>query len=119
MRPHKNLLAWKESILLVQDIYKCTSEFPDPEKFGLISQLRRAAVSVPANISEGAARNTKKEFIQFLYISSASLSEMETLLIISTELNFITTEQNEFLYRKMNRISSLLQGLIKKLKSNL
>lgn len=119
MRPHKNLIVWKDSIEFVQFIYKLTNKFPDTEKFGLISQLKRAAVSVPTNISEGAARNTKKEFIQFLFISSGSLSEVDTLLTISSNLNYIT--ENEFADAniKMNRISSLLNGLIKKLKADL
>ena len=94
MRPHKNLIVWKDSIEFVQFIYKLTNKFPDTEKFGLISQLNRASVSVPTNISEGAARNTKKEFIQFLFISSGSLSEVDTLLTISSKLNFIN--ENEF-----------------------
>ena len=117
MRPHKNLLAWKESIVLVKDIYLITSKFPDTEKFGLTSQLRRASVSISANISEGGARNTKKEFIHFLYISSGSLSEVETLLIISTDLNYISSVEFEKIENQMNRISALLQGLIRKLKS--
>ena len=117
MRPHKNLLAWKESIVLVKDIYLITAKFPDTEKFGLISQLRRASVSISANIAEGGARNTKKEFIHFLYISSGSLSEVETLLVISNDLNYINNVEFEKIEKQMNRISSLLQGLIRKLKS--
>ena len=119
MRPHKNLIVWKDSIEFVQFIYTLTKKFPDTEKFGLISQLNRASVSVPTNISEGAARNTKKEFIQFLFISSGSLSEVDTLLTISSKLNFVN--ENEFLEAniKMNRISSLLNGLIKKLKADI
>lgn len=117
MRPHKNLIAWKESIILVKNVYLITSKFPDTEKYGLISQLRRASVSISANISEGGARNTKKEFIHFLYISSGSLSEVETLLIISKELEYINNEELEKIENHINRISSLLQGLIRKLKS--
>lgn len=119
MRPHKNLLAWKDSIDLVKHIYTLTNKFPEIEKFGLISQLRRAAVSIPTNIAEGAARNTKKEFIQFLYISSGSLSEVDTLLTISADLHFITNDELNNVNEKMNKISSLLNGLIKKLKTDL
>ena len=117
MRPHKNLLSWKESIVLVKDIYLLTSKFPDTEKFGLISQLRRASVSIPTNISEGGARNTKKEFIYFLYISCGSLSEVETLLIIATDLNLISKTEFDKIEKQIDRISALLQGLIRKLKS--
>jgi len=119
MRPHKNLIVWKDSIEFVQFIYKLTKKFPDTEKFGLISQLNRASVSVPTNISEGAARNTKKEFIQFLFISSGSLSEVDTLLTISSKLNFINENEFSEANIKMNRISSLLNGLIKKLKADI
>ena len=119
MRPHKNLIVWKDSIEFVQFIYTLTKKFPDTEKFGLISQLNRASVSVPTNISEGAARNTKKEFIQFLFISSGSLSEVDTLLTISSKLNFINENEFSEANIKMNRISSLLNGLIKKLKADI
>ncbi|MGZ4034642.1 MAG: four helix bundle protein [Bacteroidia bacterium] len=100
-------------------MYKLTNKFPDTEKFGLISQLKRAVVSVPTNIAEGAARNTKKEFIQFLFISSGSLSEVDTLLTISNNLNYINGSEFEDMNIKMNRISSLLNGLIKKLKADI
>jgi len=119
MRPHKNLIVWKDSIEFVQFIYTLTKKFPDTEKFGLISQLNRASVSVPTNISEGAARNTKKEFIQFLFISSGSLSEVDTLLTISSKLNFINENEFSEANIKMNRISTLLNGLIKKLKADI
>ncbi len=119
MRPHKNLIVWQNSISLVKEIYTLTNKFPDSEKFGLISQLRRAAVSIPTNISEGAARNTKKEFIQFLYISSGSLSEVDILLTISADLVFISNGEFNDIIEKMNKISSLLNGLIKKLKGDL
>ena len=78
----------------VTEAYSITRTFPDEEKFGMISQIRRAAVSVPANISEGAARNYDKEFVQFLYTSLGSLSELETLFLIALNLNFITNEIN-------------------------
>jgi len=88
-KPHKNLEVWKLSVDFVKDIYTLTTNFPDEEKFGIISQLRRAVVSIPTNIAEGAARSTKKEFRNFLYIASGSLSEIDTLLTISKELGFI------------------------------
>jgi four helix bundle protein len=89
MGTHKELDVWKQGIKIVKDIYAATAIFPQEEMYGLTSQIRRAAVSVPANIAEGAARNGKKEFIQFLYIGLGSLSEIETLLIIAEDLNYI------------------------------
>jgi len=85
---HRDLLVYKRSMDLVVAIYQITSLFPDSEKFGLVSQLRRSAVSVPSNISEGAARQSTKEYIQFLYISLGSLAEIETQLEIAIRLNY-------------------------------
>ena len=116
-RPHRNLEVWRKGIEFVTDIYKLTDGFPAEEKFGIISQLRRAAVSVPTNIAEGAARNGKKEFINFLYISAASLSEIDTLLTISYKLNFVDDKIMQDLNNKMIQIDIMLKGLIKKLKA--
>ena len=117
MRPHQKLLAWQESIHLVNDIYQITMSFPESEKFGITSQLRRASVSIACDIAEGPVRNSNKEFIRFLYISSGSLSEVETLLIISNKLGLLNVQQFDTLINLSNKISALLQGLIKKLKS--
>ena len=87
MRTHLDLDVWKKSIQFVKKIYGITSKFPDTEKYGLTNQMRRCAVSVPSNIADGAGRNPKNEFKQFLYISLGSISGIETQLIISTELN--------------------------------
>ena len=89
MRTHKDLDAWKNGIALVEVVYQVTREFPHTELYGLTSQMRRAAVSVPSNIAEGAARNSTKEFIQFLYVSLGSLSEVETQLIIAKRLSYL------------------------------
>ncbi|MGB8375015.1 MAG: four helix bundle protein, partial [Salegentibacter sp.] len=83
MKSHKDLTVYKTSIDLVIDVYQISGSFPDVEKFGLTSQIRRAAVSIPSNISEGAARNSKKDFIRFLYIALGSLAEMETQMEIA------------------------------------
>lgn len=98
MKPHKTLECWKQSFELVKDVYRITNSFPVEEKFGLMSQLRRASVSVPTNIAEGAARRSKKEFIQFLYISEGSLSEIDTLLELSVALNFLTADISSSLF---------------------
>lgn len=113
-RPHQNLFVWQEGIKFVKDIYLLTKKNPNEEKFGITSQLRRASVSVPVNIAEGAAKRTKKDNIKFLYISRGSLSEIDTLLIISFELDYISNQEYEQFNEKVDRVSTLLAGLIKK-----
>ncbi len=87
---HKDLDVWKKSMDLVVKVYQITQLFPETEKYGLTSQMRRAAVSIPSNIAEGAARKGDKELMQFLYISIGSLSELETQYLIAIRLEFIT-----------------------------
>ena len=89
MLTHKNLEVWQDSLNLIEMIYKSTRNFPDDEKFGLVTQIRRAAIAIPSNIAEGYARNYPKELIQFLYVALGSLSELETQFIISKRLNYI------------------------------
>ncbi len=115
MKPHKRLNAWIKSFELVKEIYLLTKLFPSEEKFGLISQMRRAAVSVPVNIAEGAARRSKKEFIQFLHIALGSVTELDTLVLLSAELDFIETKKSESLIEKLDIIGKLIYGLILKL----
>ena len=113
MRTHLDLDVWKKSIQFVKKIYEITSKFPDTEKYGLTNQMRRCAVSIPSNIAEGAGRNSKKEFKQFLYISLGSISEIETQLIISTELSYL---KDKSLLEELNEIRKMLFGLIKSIK---
>ena len=115
MKTHKDLTVWSKSLDFVEEIYKATAIFPEEEKFGLISQMRRAAVSIPSNIAEGAARNSTKEFIRFLYISLGSLSEVETQLIIAEKLNYL----NRSIEDKIEEIRKMLLSLIKSLKNKL
>lgn len=89
MKTHKDLDVWKRGISFVEQIYKTTKKFPREELYGLTSQLRRAAVSFPSNIAEGAARSSPKEFIQFLYIALGSLSEIETQVMIAERLGYV------------------------------
>ena len=89
VRTHRDLEIWKMGIELVEKIYKGISGFPREEVYGITSQMRRAAVSIPSNIAEGAARNSGKEFIQFLYISLGSLSELETQVIIANKIGYL------------------------------
>lgn len=119
MKPHKNLNSWIKSFEFVKEIYLVTNNFPPEEKFGLTSQIRRAAVSVPVNIAEGAARKGTKEFIHFLYISLGSLSELDTLILLTKELHFINEIESEQLIEKLDVIGKLIYGLIKNLESRL
>jgi four helix bundle protein len=107
MKTHKDLEVWKESIELVKQIYEITKEFPKEEVYGLTSQIKRCAVSIPANIAEGAARRTRKEFINFLYISLGSLSELETLLLVAKEVKILSNNNEIF-----NNIEILRRKLI-------
>jgi len=115
-KPHKNLEAWKKAIALTTKIYKLTGKLPETEKFGLISQMRRAAVSVASNIAEGAARNTKKEFIQFLFNAQGSLSEVDTQIIICKELGYVSDNSCDSINQEMEEESKLIAGLIKYLR---
>lgn len=111
-KPHQELEVWKRSFEFVKSSYKITAKFPDDEKFGLISQIRRAAVSVPVNIAEGAARKSKKEFVQFLHISLGSASELDTLLMLSNDLNLIDNTTFEKMNIELHNIYKMLRGLI-------
>ena len=99
---------------LVSNIYKITESFPNKELYGLTNQIRRAAVSIPSNIAEGAARNSKKEFIQFLYISLGSLSELETQIIIASRLEYLNNLDT--LSEDLKLVQKLINGLIYYLK---
>lgn len=110
---HKDLAVWQESMDFVANIYLITKNFPNEEKFGLVSQIRRSAVSIPSNIAEGAARQSGLEFKKFLYYSLGSCAELETQILIANKIGYI--EENRDLFRKMNHIKSMLSGLIRKL----
>ena len=86
---HRNLEAWKKAIELVIDIYAKTKLYPDEERFGLTSQIRRAAVSIPSNIAEGAARTSDKDMLRFIDIALGSLAELDTQLVIADRLNYL------------------------------
>jgi four helix bundle protein len=114
IKNHKDLEVWKKSMDLVSNIYKITESFPNKELYGLTNQIRRAAVSIPSNIAEGAARNSKKEFIQFLYIALGSLSELETQIIIANRLEYLNNLDN--LLEDLKFVQKLINGLIYYLK---
>jgi four helix bundle protein len=117
VRTHRELDLWKVSMDLVIDIYTTTDGFPKDEKFGLTLQIRRAAVSICANVAEGAARGHPKEFVHFLYISLGSVSEVETQLEIAYRLNYI--KETGLLKDKTDRIRKMLIGLIKNVQKNI
>jgi len=114
-RKHHELHVWQESMTLVELVYKLTEAFPEKERYGLISQLRRAAVSVPSNIAEGAAGGTDAEFIRFLHIARGSLSEIETQLLISQRLGY--TNADHSLEQQIEQIFKNMGGLLNHLKS--
>lgn len=106
---HTELKVWKRSIDLVEEIYHITDNFPKEEKYGLISQMRRSAVSIPSNIAEGAGRKSSREFLRFLEISSGSLCELETQLIIAKRLGLI--QNNDLLDIHLGPIRAMLINL--------
>ena len=109
-RRHHDLLAWQQSIELVKVIYRLTANFPQSELYSLTSQMRRAAVSVPANIAEGLGRDSAKELLRFLVIARGSLTELDTYLVLTRELGYATnTEQAD---NQIDRVFGLLGGLI-------
>jgi four helix bundle protein len=114
IKGHRDLDVWKKSLDLVEDLYKCTKEFPKEEMYSLTSQVRRAVISIPSNIAEGAARNSKKEFIQFLHIALGSVAELETQLIISSRLGYLK-EPAEY-QNRLDEIKRMLLGLLSFLK---
>ena len=111
MHRFKELEVWKQSRLFCTDIYRITASFPETEKFGLTNQLRRATVSIPCNIAEGASRSSNKDFSRFLEIAIGSANEVETQLLIASDLNFIKTESLEPLLSKLDAIVKMASRL--------
>ena len=105
---HKDLDVWKKGIELVEQVYSMSSAFPDSERFGLTSQIRRAAVSIPSNIAEGAARKSDKELLQFLSIAIGSLAELETQYILAIRIGFV--KEDEALNKLITDEKKLLLG---------
>jgi four helix bundle protein len=110
-RFHHELVAWQQAMLLVKQIYELTAGFPADERYGLVAQMRRAAVSIPSNIAEGAARHSKREFAQFLVVARGSLSELDTQFRIAQDLDFCPSQSG--LEMQIDRLFSLLAGLLK------
>jgi four helix bundle protein len=118
-RPHRKLEVWKNSMQLTKIIYKVTVSFPASELYGLVSQMRRAAVSIPSNIAEGAARTGKKEFLQFLNIAQGSASELDTQVELAFLLEFIDSQTYQEMMSLLTIISKQLYGLARRVKSKM
>ncbi|WP_281950384.1 four helix bundle protein [Nitrosophilus kaiyonis] len=111
MARYEKLIIWQKAVELVKYIYKITESFPKNELFGLTSQIRRAAISIPSNIAEGTGRISKKEFINFLHIALGSLYEVKTQLFIAKELNFI--DSIKFANNKIDELEKMIVAMIK------
>ena len=118
MRPHQKLDAWSKSVDFVVEVYKATESFPREETYGLTSQIRRAAISVPTNIAEGAGRYSQKEFAHFVSNAQGSASELETELIIAHRLGYLSEALFSQLMTDLERIGRLITGLTKRIRAN-
>ena len=111
-----DLIVWQKSMTLVERIYLATAGFPKEEIYGLTSQIRRAAVSIPSNIAEGQSRHSTKEFLRFLSIALGSRSEVETQLIIASRLHYLNSDAVSELTASLDEVGRLLRGLVNSLR---
>ena len=116
MHQFKELKVWQKSIDVTVKVYKISSQFPDSERFNLISQVRRSAVSIPSNIAEGAGRNTNGEFVQFLGISNGSSYELETQMIIAQKLNYLSESELEVFSKEIQEVQKMIYSFQNHLK---
>jgi four helix bundle protein len=112
---YKDLLVWHKGIALVKEVYRITGGFPVDERFGLVSQLRRAAVSIPSNLAEGQARHTTGEFVQAVSYAEGSVAEVETQLIIAIELGYCTQSRAAHAFEIIEELHKMLNALRRKL----
>lgn len=110
---HKDLDVWKKAMELATEVYSMTTAFPRDELYGLTSQIRRSVISIPSNIAEGAARHSRKEFIQFLHVASGSIAELETQLLLAARLGLIPDDQP---FLRLEEVRRMLLGLLRSLK---
>lgn len=115
IKSFRDLIIWQRGINLVKEVYKETQNFPKQELYGLTNQIRRSAISIPSNVSEGHIRQHRAEFRQFLSMALGSLAELETQIIISRELDYIPSETSENLIDQMDSLGKMIRGLMKKL----
>ena len=114
-KPHKKLDVWQAAMKVAQMVYQLTNTFPSEERFGLVTQMRRAAVSIPSNIAEGAARQGKREFKNFVSMAQGSLSELDTQLELSILLGYLSEEEVKEVEGQLLRVDKMLTGLIRSL----
>lgn len=110
-RSYKDLLVWQKGMDLAKQVYRVTRAFPNEERFGLVSQMRRAAVSIPSNIAEGQARHTTKEFIQFISHAEGSVAELETQLRLAVDLGFTSEPETEKAFELVSDLRNMLNAL--------
>lgn len=118
-RSYRDLEVWQGAVSLVESVYHATSGFPQDERFGLTSQIRRAAASVPSNIAEGHARSSTRDFLRHLSISRGSLAELETQLLISHRLGYLSSERMDALASECESVGRMLHGLTKALNARI
>ena len=118
IKSHRDLIVWQKSMNLVVSVYRATDSFPKTETYGLTSQTRRAATSIPANIAEGQGRRLSKEFIYFLANARGSLWELDTHLEAATRLGYLTGDQHGKLQSQMDEVGRMLNGLMRSIKSS-
>jgi four helix bundle protein len=118
-RHYKELIVWQKGMLLAKSVYELTARFPGDERFGLVSQMRRAAISVPSNIAEGQARHGTREFLQFLSHASGSLAELETQVLLSVEMNFCTKSDSESVAGLIGELQKMIAALRRTLNDSL
>jgi four helix bundle protein len=115
LKSFKELKVWQKAYQLCLEMYKVTGSFPTDEKFGLISQIRRAAISIPSNIAEGYGRKTIPDYVRCLYIAYGSTCELETQILLSEDLNYLNEDNQNILLEKINEVERMLMALIKSL----
>ncbi len=113
LNKYRDLLVWQKAMDFAENVYQLTKKFPNEEKFGLTSQLNRSAVSVASNIAEGAGRDSKKEFSQFLSVAMGSCFESETQILLAVRVGFVQNEETTFLLALSNEIQKMIVGLKK------
>jgi four helix bundle protein len=112
---YRDLIVWQKAFELAMAVYEATAHFPREERYGITSQIRKAAISIPSNIAEGQGRRSKREFRHFLFIALGSLMEVETQILISKALTYLKSSQTEKLLAKIAEVGRLLNGLSKSL----
>lgn len=118
-KSHKDLIVWQKGLELAVDIHRLTENFPRHERFGIVAQLRRAAVSIPSNIAEGAARRTTRDFIAFLHIARGSLAELETQLLFAEQAAYVTPAALEKVMRLAHEVGRMINGMLRGLQRRL